>query len=151
MNLEALIIAVKTRLEADTGTGGLFAVGSPLVTGVYAMIAPFGATYPYLFIDVAGTGVQDAFALDLLEVRFRVHCFATADNGYEPIDNIMRRVYGAAGRTPTYGLHRHALAMAGSPGWSALPIRFDGMNTDNDQDHYHIIHDYVTYLQRAST
>lgn len=155
MNVDALITAVRTRLLSDTATGGLMATGSELITNVYGFAAPGNASYqtkPYLLVDIAGTIANDAFDLDLVEFRFRVHCFSLANGGLTPVDAIMRRVYGQASRTPTYGLHRHALSLAGGSGWTATTCQFAGTNDGgSDEDHYHVVHDYVTNLQRAST
>ena len=152
MNINALITAVRTRLLADTGSGGLFPVaGGNLVTAVYGMVAPSNAEPPYLLIDAAATDNKDGFSLDLNEVRFRVHLFALATDGFSPADAIHQRVIGEASRTPSYGLHRHALTLAGGSGWTTTAIQHAGTNYDNDEDHYHVIDDFITHIQRAST
>jgi hypothetical protein len=151
MNIVPFFRAIKTRLEADTGTGGLYKVGSVLVTGTYSVIAvPNATTYPYLLIDHEADEVLDGFDLNYIARSFRVHVWANLSAGLDAANNICDRVYGDGNRTPTYGLHRHTLAfVAGS--WTGGVIEYRDTVIDPDEDHYHFIQRYVVRMSRTAS
>lgn len=154
MDDRALLIAVRARLFADTGSGGLFANGAELVTNIYGVTAVPGASYPYIVVDRAGFGPLDAFTLNVAEVRFRTHVIARVDSGWDNVNAILARVYGSGNRSPTYGLHRHSLTLTG--GWAATNVQFAGRTTDTETgtdrvDFYHVVDDWLTFMSKAAT
>lgn len=144
MDFRALIIAVRTRLLADNGAGGL----TTLATGVYGMMGTSDASYPFCVIDIAGSGSEDGFTLNMAEVRFRVHTFAEIDNGFSALNAITQRIYGDGNQTPAYGLHRHAISLSG--GWVATAVQWVTRSIDMDHDHYHAVDEFVTYMNKAA-
>lgn len=116
--IDDLTKAVKARLEADTGTGGLFAT-SALVTGVYNRFAPpatdSSTTLPYLVFRVQTIDNRnEAFALGARTVTFTLSIIAPElDGGGDPIQTLYKiheRIYGdwtqQSSGQPSYGLHR---------------------------------------------
>jgi hypothetical protein len=154
MNLTWFFRAIKTRLQADTGTGGLFVTPGPLVTGCYSIIAPpnLSAAYPYLLIDHEGDAPLDGFGLNMVERSFRVHIWAVTSiaAALDAVEAIGNRVYGDGNRAPAYGLHRHTLAFAGGS-WTGGIIEYRDTVIDPDQDYYHIIQRYVTRFQKTAS
>lgn len=151
MNLAPFFTAIKTRLEADTGTGGLFKSGAALVSGCYSVLAPpLADDYPYLLIDHEGDDVLDGFGLNFIQRAFRVHVFAEVANGLAPVDAILNRIYGDGDRSPTYGLHRHSLTLA-SGGWTGSVVEYRDTIWNSDVDIYHVIQRYVTRFSKAAS
>lgn len=110
--------AIIDRLEADTGTGGLFAAGANLVSGVYYIRAADNATRPYIVLNVS-MGEDHALTSDGCEFNLLVRIVAAASDGGAALQAIWNRVFGdsmlQAGRVPSYGLHRHTLTMPSNP------------------------------------
>lgn len=49
--IAGLLTAIKARADGDTGAGGLFATGAPLITGWYSLLGPQeGSTLPYVVV-----------------------------------------------------------------------------------------------------
>lgn len=139
MDLASIETALKARLLADTGTGGLRNSGTPLVQGVWVSNAPSSQAMPYCLIDVASQREAHAFSKDIFEVEAWVSTFVARHGTATPLQtasDILARVYGdsSAGSAPTYGLHRHPLSLSGS--WVATPIESMGVLPEHDEKAY---------------
>lgn len=140
MDIANIELAVKTRLQADTGSGGLLNSSAPLITGVWVSNAPAGNTAPYCVIDVASEKSDNAFTKDIYSVEFWVHTFVARHGNATPLQtasDIMARIFGdsAAGAVPSYGLHRHPLSLSGS--WTATNAECTGAFAEHDENVYH--------------
>lgn len=156
MNIVAIYNAVATRLQGDTGTGGLFASTDALVTGIFNNYADNQLYFPFLVIDVSLEN-DDAFAADVLNATIIVHTFVALNSAQvDSYSSILDRVYGNAvaqnGRVPTYGLHRHSLSLSG--GWVAGPMRQVDMQqipTEDGQAAFHFIQTFKVIISKTCT
>lgn len=120
--------AVRARLVADTGTGGLLNVGSPLVTAVYAGYVPETTDSPYVtfragsadFTERQGFRVRVAVTEVIVEcvVPEKPATTSTISSPYDRLGKICDRVVGnwpakAAGVEPDYGLDRWTPTLSG--------------------------------------
>lgn len=126
------------RLEADTGSGGLFNSGSPLVSGVYYIRAADASTRPYIVLNVSMTE-EHALTSDGCEFVLGVRIVGNASDGGAALQSIWNRVFGdgvlQSGRTPSYGLHRHTLTMPTNPlSASCTTLMYAGTDEVYDAD-----------------
>lgn len=103
---------------ADTGTGGLFNVSSPLITGWYTGEALQNAEWPYVCCTLSADSENDVFAPapQAIETFFQFGVYSNAELGQTVNDAIQARI-----RTV---FRRVAPTVAG---YTAFPIMFDGM------------------------
>lgn len=124
-DLANLTAAIRTRLTSDTSAGGLFAVGSELLTSVAWGQVPAGtdfATLPYALLTIDNVGeYEPGFNHDGFKLDFSCLIYGTAENA-----NGMAACYDAASRIFDR-LHRWVPAAA--TGWSAGgPVTWTGTN-----------------------
>lgn len=116
MSVFLIAEAIKARLEADTGTGGLWNGASAFKpTGIY-----FGRgnvseqAYPYIVIS-AGVEQNNAMNSDDGDVTYTITVYDAASNGATKLWPIYTRIHGdavkQAGLTPSYGLDRHQMTL----------------------------------------
>lgn len=131
-DLPALWKSVLDRVNADTGSGGLRNVTTPLITGVYNTRPPFTAEgsdpFPYLVYSVFESENRNAFRTRVWRRRVRFDIFVQVDpNGTLDVlqrgADILRRVEGdwedqAVGTAPTFGFDRFQPTLTSS-GWTA--------------------------------
>jgi hypothetical protein len=108
--------AILDRLKADTGDGGIYEGGDwTLVEGAWNNLAnPGNGTRPYIVYSFSGDSEDSQTSdEDLLTLTFQVYDNAT--NGTDTITAVLDRLHGngilQTGRIPTYGFHRHVLAL----------------------------------------
>lgn len=94
MNIGFVWKAIIDRMLADTGAGGLFQTGSPLITTVYVGQAPASTAYPYIQITQAAETEEDTFAKDAVELDVYFNVYATYDtaNSRTTVDTITTRL-----------------------------------------------------------
>ncbi len=155
MDLAALGTSIKARAVADTGSGGLFNSGTPLVTGIYNTNAPDDATFPYLVYSVAAMGPNDTFTGEVDEIMFRITVYDMRHpDGATPRDpilrcsNIIARVIGPGGTSPSYGFHRHTLSITSSDGWASGTIVRGSQAQNHTDDVYQFDLDFRVLLTR---
>lgn len=156
MNLVAVWTAVQARIATDTGTGGLAHATAPLVTGFYTSFNVPGAVYPYIVFDVDGAEQQDAFEVDGIDLSIRFHVFAKMEqattSGFETCAAIIDRLYGdaldQAGRTPSFGFHRHNFVIA-SGKYAGSIMKRVGMAQEHDVDVLHFIESYRVLISNG--
>ena len=93
-----LLIAIKARADGDTGAGGLFETGDPLITGWYSRLGPQeGTTLPYVVVyDIASTRDNvfetDKWSDEVL-LQFTIYCDGTKDSAVDQtiIDAVLTR------------------------------------------------------------
>lgn len=89
----ALASAVRTIAVADTGAGGLFETGSPLVTGFFSVQAPQGHPYPYIVMQQVADPVSDTFATEGADILFEFVVYAARfDSDDIAVDAIAERL-----------------------------------------------------------
>ena len=158
-NLARVFTAIRTRALADTGSGGLFASGANLVTGIYAETGSQTLAFPYITITLFDEE-DDTFAKDgsIVNVQFHIYHNAVA-SGIGPIEAcgaIIERLRGDAtqqsNRVPTYGFHRHKLTLSQSGGalWGAGLMRRLRGTTAHEKDVYHFIEEYEVRQSSAT-
>lgn len=144
MNATRLFVALKARLDADTGTGGLFATGANLISGVYNTLAPttLTDTNSYIVFNVASAEQMDGFNIDVIEYTFYLSIFTPVDSGLSAAQAIIDRIYGnalsQAGRVPTYGLHRHSLTLTSTSWRGGIMHRIDQQTNHTETVYQHI-------------
>lgn len=119
MIFEELELAIITRLKADTGTGGLYAGSawaSYIAGGIWSNWGlPSQFTTPYAVLEI-NMNADNTFDADMNEVLVSFAIFDNTRTGVNNIAKVLKRLYGDAvlqtGRVPSYGLHRHTLALA---------------------------------------
>jgi len=159
MNLIAIWTAIKARIDADTGTGGISNAGTPLISGIYSSFAVTGASTaskPYIVFDVDGAQQQDGFEIDIIELSIRLHVFARMDSattsGFDKCSAIIDRLYGDGidnvNRIPSYGFHRHELTISSGKYTGSIMHR-TGMAQEHDEDHLHFIESYSLLISNA--
>lgn len=111
--------AILTRIQADTGSGGLFSASGGTA---YSTITDAGwntirgdKLRPYVTWEISGTADNALTADDIVyEVTFT--CIDEASRGCDRLDTVWNRLFGNAmlisGRVPSYGFHRHVLTLA---------------------------------------
>lgn len=136
----AIAAAVLARLESDTGSGGLYASGSPLVTGSEWVQGLQSAVPPYIVYDVSLEGPGgEAFTSNGLKATVGIRAFvsrhATGMTALNRLSAINQRLYGNSGANsgvPSYGFHRWQIT--GISGWEFTHMRFLGQINDADED-----------------
>lgn len=159
--LASLSQMIRTRLLADTGSGGLFGT-PPLVTGVFWTVAPVEQPMPHLTYDITVVQQDDAFRLAADDVEVRVHTWLDArDSSVGPVlsrmSEIVHRIIGdwtsqPYGTPPTYGLDRWTVGtVSGFPGpWiggmlERMPAIIDA---DADDTIIHHVQPFRLYVSR---
>lgn len=139
--------AIKTRIEADTGTGGLFNAGTAYkVSGVYFTHGSYERSLPYIVID-APVQQDDTMDSDGGNVEWTVTVYDAANNALEKLRPIYARLHGnwvlqsGNPKRPTYGLHVHLLVLStdstdnplGSVGSDVVEKSHNFGSPENDQ------------------
>ena len=94
MQQSTLITAIRDRLLADTGTGGLFNVTTPLITDVHFARANKQTTGNYIVLVVANTAPEDDFTNNGIIYQINVNIYMTSIyGGTITLSNIIDRVY----------------------------------------------------------
>lgn len=135
MNVADTADKIIERLQADTGSGGLFdASATDLISAVYYAWIPESNTSPYCYVTFAGERSADAFTRNNSEVIFRVTTVVPRTHltisPWDPTfqgSKILERVYGsstAGSLSPTYGLHRWQPTLT-LTGWTATAITYE--------------------------
>lgn len=147
--LASMMGAVYTRLNGDTGTGGLRNVASPLIEAVHVYRAPTNATLPYVTFNTSATNAEhEGFRTRVRSVTIDVHTWVQrAATGYNPLDRcdlIMARIIGdwpdqLSGTGPTFGLDRWQPTLTGT-GWEASIFDFvEEFDASEEEDRFHFI------------
>ena len=82
--IAGLLTAIKARADGDTGAGGLFATGAPLITGWYSLLGPQeGSTLPYVVVFPVDHRRENVFLTttwsDEIFMQFSVFCDGSSD------------------------------------------------------------------------
>lgn len=99
MNQSALITAMRARLTSDTGTGGLFATGTPLIGNVFfaratTVVPAAGAAGNYIVLVVANTSAEDDMTFNGIIYQINVNIYMTQIEGNTIVlSSIIDRVY----------------------------------------------------------
>lgn len=75
MSIAALEIAITTRGTGDTGTGGLFATGSPLVNHFGFDTLPSAANMPMVGASWAAVPANHGFDVDVFQPELRLRAY----------------------------------------------------------------------------
>lgn len=148
-NAFGVLKAVRDRLIADTGTGGLFdsAALVSLVNGIHVVLAPqasiggAGAIVPYIYLVPVANAEEPLFttATYAVQHQFQVSIFTPVSGGLQAGDTIAERVRVRLNRwQPTI------------TGWAPSPImREDGQGPFEDEGNYHHVEQYSLYMAKA--
>lgn len=149
--------AVYDRLAADTGTGGLFNVSSPLVTACYNGEVKAEQAYPFLSLNVVSAPSQDSMDTRVRLVTMDVHVYCKksqdpGDSSYDGMDvggKIIERVVGdwdqQSSRSPTFGLDRWKPTLTS---WVADNFRSIEERADHEDGVYHWVLTFEVYVSR---
>jgi hypothetical protein len=125
MQQSTLITAIRDRLLADTGTGGLFNVTTPLLTDVHFARANKQTTGNYIVLVVANTVPEDDFTNNGIIYQINVNIYMTSIyGGTITLSNIIDRVYATAARLDTNAVssgHRAGLSTSSAAVLRILP------------------------------
>lgn len=155
MNITKLAEAIRARALADTGTGGLFNVANPLVTGIYKdkAMGNLANSYPYIVFNIVDISNVDAFSVAVREVIVRFAIYSKDEAGGASRSAIVDRVLGnwltASGRVPTYGYDRHALSISG--GWSASAMIYQGFAEETDSKITQTVLEFRVYISKTAS
>lgn len=149
MNHAALWLAIRTRALADTGSGGLFNVGTPLVTGIAYNHLPEAQAFPFLVFDEAGETQLSGFRHDTRELLIRIGVYVEREPaaGGDPAltgSAILSRLEGdwvSQGGAPTYGFNRHTLTLVGTS-WTCDAMLMLGTRALHEEGVYHWVQEY---------
>jgi len=94
MQQATLITAIRDRLLADTGTGGLRHATTPLITDVHFARANKQTTGNYIVLVVANTVPEDDMDNNLINFEINANIYMTSIYGTTPtLSSIIDRVY----------------------------------------------------------
>lgn len=153
MNNNAICAAIVTRLQADQGSGALFATGGApgLIRAVYRNMAPPNAEMPYVVFDCKDEATENTFNSDVLLVRIAFAIFIPTTSPPSLMDTILDRIYGDASLQPTgvpsFGLHRHPLTLATGT-WTGGTVMYTGSEDDSDRDRFVAVPMFQMYQSR---
>lgn len=139
--------AIYDRAMADTGSGGLFNVGTPLVSTItnqmgYVNAISTAATLPYLVYSVTGTdGGNDGFKTAYRTVNFSIWSVVPShESEVDTLDvtqKIISRLEGdwwdQSGGVPTFGFDRFAPTLSGTT-WGCDQVLFERWRDASDSD-----------------
>jgi hypothetical protein len=103
--------AIKARLEADAGTGGLFNVGTPLLTGCYYTNGTLGAANFAYAVITTDSNKSSHMGGDGWMVNWTITVYDAAGNGEGTLWPVARRLNGPGTSGPSYGLFKHVLVL----------------------------------------
>jgi len=118
MSLTPVFTAVVARLQADQGSGCLFAAGggAGLITAVYRNVAPAAAVFPYIVIRAGVQSTANTFTSRTMDVTFDIEAYVPFSTPPSVLSAIELRVFGDAmaqtNRIPSFGLDNHPLVLA---------------------------------------
>lgn len=156
--LAALWDDIKDRAASDTGAGGLFASGSPLVTAIWNNTAPANTTMPFLVYDVLDAFQADGFRTSCYRVAWRVNTYCErfndgiADTALR-CSQIQARILGdwtaqTYGTGPTYGFDRWQPTLTGS-GWSATVCQHVRSGEAHTLEMWHFYEEFQVWIAKA--
>jgi hypothetical protein len=124
MTLPTLAIqtAIYSALEADTGAGGLFQTGTPMITGVFDTVNENQA-YPYVTIPDLQNNEFGSATFDGVEGQLNVNVWSQKASSLE-CKTIASRIYQL--------LHLASLSLSG--GFTLMQMRFDFEQYQLDPD-----------------
>lgn len=159
-DIAGLWLKVRNRVLADTGAGGLYAPGAPLVYGIYFNTWPESAQLPMLVFDHAADNQIDAQRRAVYEVDFRIGIYVKRDpvESVEAIklaSKIRARVRGdwqdqSVGTAPTYGFHRWAPGDFADSEWNGRDTRHLGTQVNHNDTVWHFIENFRVLVQQAA-
>lgn len=168
MNLHGLREAIIARVQADTGSGGLWAAAKLINSISYTFEARGSTTgiraaQPFVVFDFPSVQPRDGYAYNLHELFVRFHTFypflRNKDAAITAAATIQNRIYGdalvQANRTPSYGFDRHLLVLtttgdAAAP-WAGGVCLWQGTAEAHENDCLHFIDTYQMRLSRTRT
>lgn len=152
--------AIGARAYADTGTGGLFASGANLVTGVWNTRVPEGTAFPYIQYNVVTSRQDDAFRMRSIEIELDFHIYVAERpqaGGTDPFQRgvaILERLAGdwsvQGTYLPSYGFDRHPLDLsAGS--WTGGYMERIGGSEQHEDGMLHWVESYRLTASKVAT
>lgn len=150
MNTAALEDTIYDRLVGDTGSGGLLATGSELVSNVYNHMRNPSDTLsdkPYIVFAVDDWTQDETYDTSGITVDFTVHIFGAPRGGTTVFRNVINRVFGDWKPTtaPSFGLHRWAAGSLGGNLTMTQCFRVGG-GSDHTDDAYHYVERYKAFV-----
>lgn len=154
MNLAGLGIAIKTRLNVDTASGGLGeGASNRIITGFFNTRPTPEFNFPFIVYDAYAVQQDDMFSKDGQRIRVRFHVFhnesAAGIDTLTICSTIIGRIYGdtSGGSAPTYGFHRWQVgSIQGS--WTGTHMQRIGGNEDHEEGILHFVEEYQLYASK---
>ena len=132
--------AVYTLLVADTGVGGLFATGAPLINAVYDQGSVLeGATYPYISFADMSSRRWGTFGRDGEDLEMTIDIW-TKERGFKTAGVILNRLNVLIGNAK--------LTVAGYQLARCLYDRYSRIG-DPEEDIEHVVAVYRVWLQES--
>ena len=156
MNTAKLEQTIITRLETDTGTGGLYNIITPLVSAVYNGFALHSDVLdkPYVCMVVEDGQQDDNFTTDNVAIDVTFHIFDSRTRVSDACASTIERIYGDGPKTtgPTYGLHRWSMGLLSGSSTDTGAIMYrTGFSSNHDKDFWHYIERYTVRVERAGS
>ncbi len=147
MNTAVLEDAIYDRLNADTGTGGLVAVGASLVSNIYnGMRNPTDTLLdkPYIVFEVDEYRQDETYGDSGVVASVVVHVFDKPRGGTANCRSVLDRIFGNWKPTtpPSYGLHRWSAGAIAGTNYAITMMRRVSGATDHTDDYFHYAERY---------
>lgn len=139
MNLADLTAKVRARAVADTGSGGLFNVASPLVTAFNAWRVEPEASMPYGWFEIVSAVQDDTIPVDEYVATVRMHLTCDVNAGFSNPDAILDRYFAL--------FHRWTPTLTG--GWTAGTMERRSFGMVAEDNEYHFWDDYQIRISKA--
>lgn len=140
MSVAAVAKAIRTRALADTGAGGLFQTGTPLITGWFWSWAPPAQAFPYVVANFINTSEDDTFDRDEYVARIQFSIYLGRESAESTAITIANRI-----RT-----RFHRWLMGNVDGWIAGQMaRRDG-NENHTEEAYNFVEEYDVRVAKTA-
>lgn len=140
MSVAAVSKAIRTRALADTGAGGLFQTGSPMLTGWFWDWAPPAQAFPYVVMTFVDTTEDDTFERDEYAARVQLAVYLGRESTIETAVTIVERI-----RT-----RFHRWNPASLDGWvGGIMARKNG-NTNHTEEAYNFVEEYELRMAKSA-
>ncbi|TPV94866.1 MAG: hypothetical protein B7733_13090 [Myxococcales bacterium FL481] len=139
--------AIRARVIADTGSGGLFETGgNNKLLGVFFEQLPENQTFPAVMYEFSRQTTADTAAKRSIEIDVRTHVFVSMSVGDQRLRDIVERLRGnwqAMGGTPSRGLDRWQ--PTGLANYDVTELGHQDSISEHEWDAgvYHVIDEYL--------
>ena len=140
MSTAAVSKAIRTRALADTGAGGLFETGNPLLTGWFWDWAPPEQAFPYVVLTFISTQEDDTFDRDEYIARMQIALYCGRESSLTTANTIIQRI-----RTLFHRWNPTAI-----DGWIGGIMARTGGNENHTEEAYNFVEEYELRVAKTA-